>query len=566
MDQKRKRMLILSAAVVIGVIICIVGVIIKIFAPSKEIMDLKKYYSVSENEVVILLQNQLYEEKGIIEDGVVYIDYDTVINQMNKRFFWDSYENQMLYTTPTQVIKINAESDEYFVNKSSKKEAYKIVKMDGDKVYIALDFVKKYSNIKYELQKNPYRVVIQNNFDDKYTYAKVAKDTQVRTEPSIKSPILQQVVKGDKLIFSEEGSSDGFYKVMTSEGVVGFIKVKSLEESYKEKLQSDYQEPDYTSIKKDETINLVWHQMTYQAGNNGLLEKLATTKGVNVISPTWFSVTGEDGSISSLASSLYVQRAHSAGVEVWALVDDFNKDVDKEKLLTRTSSREKLINNLIAEAIKYDLDGINIDFEKVPSSAGNAYMEFIRELSVKCRNNGIVLSIDNYVPSAYTTHYDRQEEGIVADYVITMAYDEHYAGSEESGSVSSIGYVKDALTNILKDVPAEKVVMALPFYTRLWKEEGSGDNAKLSSEAYSMVNAGNLMTDKKVDLTWDEEIGQYYGEFKEGDALYRMWLEDERSYELKLKEIFSEDIAGVANWKLGLEKSEIWNIIAKYVK
>ncbi|BBF44731.1 hypothetical protein lbkm_3465 [Lachnospiraceae bacterium KM106-2] len=566
MDQKKKRMLILSAAAVLGVIVCIIGVYIKMFAPSNRVKDLSEYYGVKKNEVVILMQDRLYERKAIIEDGIVYVDYETVSSDLNKRFFWDSYENLMLFTTPTEVIKISAGSKEYTVNKSSKKVDYKIVKVNGDQVYIAMDFIKEYSNIKYKLYKKPYRLVIQNDFSNEHMYAKAAKNTQIRTGEGIKHPILQELKKNDELIYVSDTVRDGFAKVMSKQGVVGYVKIKHLTDSYYKTLKSDYKEPDYTNIKKNEKINLVWHQVTYQAANAGILEKLATTKGVNVISPTWFSVTSEDGSISSLANSLYVERAHSAGVEVWALVDDFSKSVDKAKLLTRTSSREKLVNELIANAIRYNLDGINVDFEKVPTAAGDAYMEFLRELSVKCRANGIVLSIDNYVPSAYTKHYDRQEEGIVADYVITMAYDEHYAGSEESGSVSSISYVKNSLADILKEVPKEKVIMALPFYTRLWKEEGSGDNLKISSEAYSMGNAAQLMSNKKVKLSWNDEVGQYYGEFSEGNARYRMWLEDEKSYELKLRAVFSEDIAGVANWKLGLEKSEIWNVIAKYVK
>lgn len=565
MEQKKKQAIIGSIAVAAVVLIGVIVILVKKFTPSKEIMDLKEYYNIAENEVVLLLEDRMYEKKGIILDDVIYVDYETVEEYMNHRFYWDSNENILTYTTPSEVIRTELGSKSYFINKSETTRPYTIVKSFGDKVYIALEYVKEFSNVEYEVYEEPKRMMIRCNWGEEFLYANTTSNTVIRYEASIKSPILKQIASGEKLaiVTEDEATTKGFTKVMSSDGVIGYVKNKNLSETYYEKLVNNYQEPVYRSISKSFKINMVWHQVTNQKSNDTLLQRLETTKGVNVISPTWFAIQNNEGEISSLANDTYVKRAHNQGIEVWALVADFadNATVDMKEVLSYTSKRDKLINALIAEAIKYNLDGLNIDFEKISANSARDYIQFIRELSVKCRSNGIVLSVDNYVPAAYNAFYDREEQGKVVDYVITMAYDEFYAGSEEAGSTASIQYVSDAVKNTVKQVPAEKVIIALPFYTRLWKEK----EGTLSSEAYGMAQGEKVLADQGVTPEWNEQIGQYYGQFEKDGTNYRIWLENESSYELKLQAAFSENIAGVAAWKLGLEKESIWNLIAKYV-
>lgn len=571
MDERKRKLTLIGLAVIgIIIIIGVIALIINHFTPSKERMKLSDYYKVSKEEFLILQENHLYESKGRVIDGVLYLDYETVTNLINHRFYWDANENILSYTTPTEVTKTSLGTNVYSTGKNESKTEYPIVKLEEDTVYIALDYVKLFSNVEYSYEESPNRLVLHCDWGTEFLYADATTDTVVRYEANIKSPILEDVKKDEKLIFvdTEEGSNSKFSKVMTPSGVIGYVRNKYIGDTYFKKLTNDYKEEEYTSIKKEQTINMVWHQMTKQAGNDSILTLLETTKGVNVISPTWFRIINDEGEFSSLASEQYVQRAHSKGIEVWALISDFGGEekVDMEKVLSYTSKREKLVNSLLAEVIKYDIDGINIDFEKITSDSGPHYVQFLRELSVKCRKNGIVLSVDNYVPMPYTAFYDRKEQGEIVDYVITMAYDEHYAGSEESGSVASISYVKDAVTNILKEVPKEKVIMALPFYTRLWKEEGNGETLKISSDAYSMKAAEQLLADKGVTCEWNEEVGQYYGQYESEGTIFKIWMEEDRSYELKLQAIFKEKIAGVAAWKLGLEKPSIWNVVEKYVK
>lgn len=572
--KNRNRLIAVGvAAVIIVALVVTLIVVIRKNTPSKEIMDLTEYFALSENEAVIVFNDGFYEKKALCFDGHVYIDYETVKEKFNNCFYWDNTENLLLYTTSVSVIRTQAGSSDYYVNKSKSSVPYQIVKTQGNEVYIALDYVGLYSNITYKVYEEPARVVINYEWGNDYLYYTVKDDTQVRVGDSIKSDILKQVKAGDRLRYLEPDGeiSNKFLQVITEDGIIGYVRTKNVDSGQYETLTSDYQEESYAHITKDYTINMVFHQVFDNSGNENLLNALDSTKGVTTICPTWYSLLDENGEISSLASEKYVERAHNAGVEVWALVGDVEHEVDLSKLLTVTSKREKLINELISNAIKLNLDGLNIDFEKVPRENGEDFIQFLRELSVKCRNNGIILSVDNYVPTEYTAYYNRAEQAKVVDYIVVMAYDEHYAGSEEAGSVSSIGFVQGGIDNTIKEVPKEQVIIAIPFYTRLWEETTRKSGTKeLSSSAYGMQSAMNLIKDNDAKPKWDETLKQYYAEYKgtndEGEQVdYKIWLEDDKSIEAKMKAISDAETAGVAEWKLGIESDSVWDIILKYV-
>lgn len=565
--RKQRNMTVagISAAFIILLIIIITALVRK-FTPSDEHMALTDYYPLEGKEVQVLLQDTVYEQKGMLIDGQVYLDYSTVADIFNKRFYWDENENILSYTTPTEIIRAEVGNKYYNENNSQVKTDYQPVVIEEQTVYVAIDFVKQYSDMRYEYYKDPSRVIIEYKWGDVLT-TKVKKDTQLRYAANIKSDILKDLAKEDELtLIDTDGAQGKFYKVITQDGVIGYVKAKYAVKPYYTEIKSTYKEDTYSHITQTEKVNMVWQQVTNTEANNNLAGLLENTKGVTCVSPTWFKLADNEGGITSLASENYVERAHDLGIQVWALIDDFNTEVDKKKVLSSTSSRKKLVNELLAETIKYGIDGINIDFENIPQEAGEDFIQFIRELSVKCRSNGIVLSIDNYVPASYNAHYDWEEQGIVADYVIIMAYDEHHSNSEESGSVSSIGFVENALTEIIKSVQKERVVIGVPFYTRLWKEEQQKDGTlKITSEAYGMNAAENMLTDNGVTAKWDDKTGQYYGEFEKDGATYKIWLEEEDSLETKLKAIAKEDVAGIAGWKLGLEKDDIWNVVVKYI-
>ncbi|HCL04191.1 MAG TPA: glycosyl hydrolase family 18, partial [Lachnoclostridium phytofermentans] len=502
--DKRKRITIIGAvAVVVVVLAIVVSYIVEKNTPSKEVKALSEYYQVPEGEAMVIMDDIVYEKNAKLLDGVLYMDLDTIKDKFNKRFYWDAIENVLIYTTPTEIIKAEVGTKDYLVNKNKVSANYPVVKMVNTEVYVALPFVAEYSDMRYMAYENPDLVVIQCKWGD-YLFADVENATQVRTGATIKSPILKELNKGDRVLLINNGGNqaNGFLTVMTEEGIRGYVRKKNLSNSYYDKVTSTFEAPVYSSIAKDYKINLTWHQVTNQEANKKLGEVIDSTKGVTTISPTWYRINSKEGTLASLASESYIEKAHGMGIEVWALVDNFDPNVDTYEVLSKTSSRERLINELIAEAIKYNLDGINIDFENLSVETGPHYIQFLRELSVKCRSNQIVLSSDTYVPASYSKFYDRQEQGAVLDYVIIMAYDEHHSKSEEAGSVASIGFLQKAIDDTLLQVPKEKLIMGIPFYSRLWKEYTELGNPALASEAVSMTSAEKTLEANKATKSW----------------------------------------------------------------
>lgn len=569
--MKNKKRITIGVVVVLLVLAAILAVImLKKFAPNKTHMSLTKYFQVTDQGMMpVVLEDDICGLKAIEKDGHIYVDREFVTEKLNHRFYWDSNENLLLYTTSTQLISAALNSkDCYINNKSRDSKDYVIAVAQDNVVYVALDYVQQYTAMDYKQYKKPNRVVIHTVYNKDISYADAKDDTQIRNKQSIKSPILQDVKSGQKLrVLAGENKDTGFMKVMSESGVIGYVQAKKMKDTYKKQSETTFHEESYSHILMDKQVNLVWHQVTNQSANGRLSGLLSATKGVNVVAPTWFETSDNNGNVTSLASDSYVQTAHQAGVQVWALCSDFGPKMKIGKVLGTTSKRQKLVKNLIAEAIRYDLDGINIDFENVKKDSGEDFIQFVRELGIMCRNNGIVLSIDNYPPAGgISAYYNRKEQAAVADYVITMSYDEYYAGSKEAGPVSSISYVTNSIQEVSEEVPAEQMVIALPFYSRHWKEKTKDGQAKLSSEACSMKGAQAVLKDSGKKATWDDATGMNYVEYTESGTVHKIWIEDSKSLELKMKAVSDANLGGVAFWKLGLEDASVWNMIEKYVK
>lgn len=434
--------------------------------------------------------------------------------------------------------------------------------------------------MEYEVYDNPDRAVITSEWG-KIQTAEIKRDTQVRYQGGVKSPILTEISKGSKVVVLDD--ENDWMKVGTEDGFVGYVKTNALRDAATETTSREFEEPVYTNISKDYTINMAWHNVSNSDANSYILETIAGTKGLTTIAPTWFSLSDTEGNVSSLADSDYVNYAHQSNLEVWAVLRDFHGEINSYdetyEVLSYTSKRTKVINQVIAEAIETGIDGINLDFELISTECGQHYIQFVRELSVKCRQNGLVLSVDNYVPQPYNEHYDIEEQGAVADYVVIMGYDEHTEGSYEAGSVASIGYLKNGITDALESVPAEKLIAGVPFFTRLWfetpkTEEELADEAgteaasypdKVTSTAYSIDEAAQVVKNAGAEAQWDKETMQNYAEWDANGGTYKIWLEDEQSLEEKLKVIKSNNLAGVAEWSLGMEDSGVWDLILQYV-
>ena len=561
-EQQKKKAAPVLVVLILIVLVGAAGVgsfLINRYKPGTEYMAGNEYFNLTDENSVALIQNgELLEEQAVLIGGEPYAAYTYVESQLNSCFYWDEETKGILLTTSGGVQTLLP--GDAAVAKTPGGQPAVQQESDGT-VYISLDVVKEYTDLDYAYYSNPNRVVIRNEWDG-VEQATVQSDTaQVRQKGGIKSLILADVQKGDTLLYLE--NLDNWCKVMTADGYTGYIRTEDISEP--EAIEARTAKKDsYERITRDHKINLVWHQSTSTESNDAMAEMTAEMTGVNVISPTWFSVTDGTGTISSLASADYVKLAHDAGREVWGLIDNFNEAFDETTDLAYASVRSRIIEQLLAEAASCGMDGINVDFENLKEAGIPHYLQFLRELTSAAHAQNLVVSVDTPVPQAYTMYYQRGEQARFVDYMIVMAYDEHFAGSEEAGSVSSLPFVQQAVEEMTRVMPADQVICGIPFYTRVWTEK-FGQSA-ITSEVLGMDGTKNYAKENQMTETWDASLGQNVATVETSDARYTIWMEDEQSMEEKLKVIQSADLAGVAEWKLGFECADVWSLISEYIE
>ena len=544
MNKKYKPVIAVAVLVILVAILGIVTHVVMKYIPSSEKMDLNEYYGeMADGEIALVIGTEKLEERGLVDGDRVYLPLDVVNTYLNQRYYWDSANQQILYATPSELTSVSASS-----------EAGDKVWVKDDKVYLNLTYVQEFTDLDAYITKDPYRIAIQYKFKNVKTVT-VKKNTSIRYRGGIKSAILTSAKKGTKLRLIEE--MENWDQVATDDGYIGYIDKKKVGEAEKIKFERSFKKEQYSYLTMDSKINMVWHQVTSTDANAYFADATANMTGVNVISPTWFYLTDTSGNIASIASADYVSQAHEKGLQVWGLIDNFTQEVSTTETLSSTAARQNIISQLIQAAKDVGMDGINVDFESLSEDVGIHFLEFLRELSIECHKNNLVLSVDNPVPEDFTSHYDRAEQGRVVDYVIIMGYDEHYVGSE-AGSVASLPWVEQGIQDTLDEVPAERVINAIPFYTRLWRTTGGN----VTSEAIGMDQAQQTIADNNVETYWDKTTSQNYGKYDIDNSTYQIWLEDAQSVAEKVKLVSKYDLAGVSAWKLGFENNGIWQVIS----
>ncbi len=562
MRRRTSPVLIIILLLIVVIVIGIITFSIRRNTPTQERMDAAEYYGVTEEDtdIPLIFDTEILEERGLVDDSgtevQAFVPMDVVTDYLNDHFYWDSDNEQLLYTTPTEKYTIDPDSSTYLVNdEKNGRETYTIFELEEDMPYINIQFVQKFSDIDYALYDQPYRLVVEYTWN--YMAVTTAEEeTAIRFEPDIKSDILTTAPLDTQLRLVER--QEDWEVVATPDGFIGYVRFQDLTGEPEEVEESrDFVEPEYTSQRREYEINLAWHQVASEEGNQTLAETLKGVSGVNVISPTWFSIKNADGDITNFAVESYVTRVHKRDMEVWALVDNFSESIDTYQVLSDSDSRVNLENNLIEQALRFDLEGLNIDFENMDEETIPHFIQFLREMSILCRKEGLVLSVDDPPPENYTVYYDRSAQAEVVDYVIMMGYDEHYQGSEEAGSVASFPWVEQGVLDTLEEVPSEELILGIPFYTRIWYTQ----NAQVSSEAVGMDEAADFVKSNHIETYWSETCQQNYGEYEGKSGLYQIWLEDADSIAVKLQLIDDYHLAGVAEWKLGFENSAIWSTI-----
>ena len=559
--KQNKKLPVLIVIILIVLVLAVSFIYERLHAdtPTDKMADLNDIYQSEDGTAAVIANGVLSEARAEWRGQTAYLNLGIVRDELNDHFYWDDNEKLLLYTTANEVVRADAESTYQGVPvffEQGKNDAAE------SRVYISLDYVSCYTNMQVETYSAPSRVFMRTIYGES-EYADVAEETAVHSKANVKSPLLGKASAGSRLWVIREEGSDWLYVYVGGEdgGVVGYVQRKLVSNLETVDDAGPYQQPEYTHLSLSEPIRMVWHQVFQESGLDAWDSLMENVSGVNVLAPTWFSIVDSEGTVESRANQEYVDRAHANGMQIWALVENINSEVklDNARLLNTTSSRNRIIQTLIEQALAYGIDGLNVDLEGLPSSAGSGYIQFIRELSVECRKNGLILSVDNYVPSAWTTHYQRDKQAEVIDYLVIMAYDEHYNGSE-AGSTASFPFVENGIANtIAQGVPADRIICAVPFYSRIWH----GDGSSVSSETISMPNMQAYIAEHELTPVWEDDIAQNYVEYTDEEGtLNRIWVEDASSLQAKIDVIRNYSLAGVAGWKLGMETSDVWSILA----
>lgn len=574
-----KKKQILPVLIIISLILLIVlfmvgSKLLEKYTPTDERTDLTEYYNLTQDsQVAIILNHAVYEGYATIIEDDIYLDYHFVHDILNSRFYWDANENILLYTTAEDVISAHADATRYTIGKSSEDYGRTIVKASAQSAWIHLDFVKQYSDFTFSEYDAPNRLVINNEWKE-ITVSTLKKNTEVREKGGIKSPILTDVKKGDILTILE--TDETWTKVCTADGVIGYVKSNLVKNTTIQNLTSEFEPETFHHLLSDKSVSLLWHPVYNKSGNDDISSVLAETKGVTVICPSWFKLKDNKGNLISYASNDYVNYCHNQNIEVWGMVKNMDlesEDIDINYILTHTSVRQNLVNQIVSLALQYNLDGINIDFEQLSESEiGDGYIQFLRELSIKCENNDIVLSTAVYMPAAYNKVYRYGEQADFVDYIALMAYDQHYGQQSGEGSVASLDWVEEGVNNtIAEGIPAEQILLGVPFYTRLWKLTPTSDESateltyQITRENLGLTSGKRWMENNIAEPQWLEDCGQWYGELEKDNVIYKMWLEDGDSIGQKLQLLKEYSLGGAAFWSSALDNTSIWEVVIKYV-
>lgn len=578
--RRRRRRKILQAVLPVVIAIVLIGIILLVakstglfddWGYSSKMADLNGYFKTTSDDTASVVENgEVTDDKITVRDGKLYIPYETVIEKYNENFYWEQTDDRLLYTTGDGVYAAKLQDNYYTLDGNGTQTGYQICYKNGETLMVCLDYVRIFTNFDYKLYGGggePYRACVKTEWGTDVVADVIEDDIAVRTVADKEGDILKKLRKGNTVVIVAS-ENEKWVKVTTDDLITGYVETKHLGEKYDrpETPVTDVAPITVTTVADyAQPVILAWHNVTNENSAQYLKENEKFLPYINTISPTWFALADNEGTVESIASSSYVETCHAKGLKVWGLVSNLTyPEVSLGEILPYPEKRDYVTEQLLNYAAQYNLDGINIDFESVPSDVGPSYIQFIREFSLKAHAKNLVVSVDNYVPKEYSMHYNRKEQGIFADYVIIMGYDEHTAASEEAGSVASLDFVMEGIEKTLEEVPKEKIVNALPFYVRYWIVD---DNENiLDMQTLTMTKGLETVTAAGAVPEWNEASGQNYAEWKTPEGTNKIWLEDIKSIQAKLDVMKAHDIGGVAVWQLAFGTEEAFQIIDEYYK
>ncbi len=490
-------------------------------------------------------------EEPVVEiDGRIFLRYEFINQYINDRVFYDYNEKKLTLTSAHDVVRL--QEGDNTINYLGIDGVYTL-KTINDALYISSNLVEDFFNVTIE-KSNLEHLYIATNAETPYKTATIKNKSSIRTHQQKKSKVVEKIEKEDVIVYSSE---DGFSRIRSKSGMVGYVPTNELVNSKIGDTAESKLAEGYELNPLGETVKLMWDQTSPNGSVDLSSGKYANMSNINVLVPTWFQFEDEKGTLSNGGSSAYIEQAHAKGIKVFAMVrQNFEQPELTKPILTSTVKRQKVINQILAFADTYKFDGVNIDIENIQEDFSSEWVQFMRELYPQLKAKGLIVTVDVYMPSEWSTHYCRNEVSECCDYFMVMAYDQHWASSKTAGSVAEIPWVEEGIKNSLTEVPKEKLVLGIPLYARIWIESPSG----LISRAYGMDEVQSIITKAGAKVIFDKPSGQKYAEFQTEEGAAQIWIEDYDSIKKRLSFIETYKLAGYAAWRLGNESADIWEL------
>ena len=546
---------------------------IAIFMIASSILFLLYPFASKERSTYFTEKNPILFEgtqKGnaLIEEDSIFLPLSFMQEHIDNSIIFDEKSMSIIITTTDKVIQMPTDSLTYFVNqKPVDLQVSPIISKEGQ-LFVAIDPLLSYYPIQYSVLKDTGAVWVQKN-GDHYIQGEITVEDvhpeklRLRTEPSLKSPYTAEMSKQESIVI--EAEEQDYYLVRKENGLSGYINKKYVKKNKEVTITISEKSEVLDLPQINGPIHLTWEAVYTKNPDHTQIPDML---GLNVVSPSWFSLTGNDGSISNLASLEYSKWAQSKGYQVWGLFSNSFDPVLTHEALKDFETRQKIIIQLLHFSQMYQLQGINFDIENVKQEDGPLVTQFMREATPYLHEAGLVVSMDITFYAGennnWSSFYERSKLAGIVDYLIIMAYDEHSGSSPVAGSVSSLPWVEKNLQNLLNEVPKEKLILGVPLYTRLWKEQQKEDGTtEVSSQALSMAKVKEWLAEKGLQPAYDEESGQNYVEYyaEEEKATYKVWIEDELSLSKRANLASTYQLAGVASWSRNFGDQTAWTAI-----
>lgn len=502
-----------------------------------------------------LYEDKLVDKKDYYrqEDGQLYISYDFIKENIDKNINFNESENKVYINNSkgSKVLPLDSKQANFSGHKVILRSPVK--KIDGKLMLPIESFIYDYNfDLRYDKDNKSY---VLDNLSVSHKIATTTTDVNLREMSKKSSKLIKKVPKNSQVFLYDQENS--YYRVREYNGYAGYV--------HKDYLDNITEIPPHelnTQAKKP--LNITW-DYTYAGHSEDKIANIKNIPGVDIIIPTWFSIMNGNGDLIDRGNIDYVNRYRAMGIDVWGYLDNsFDAEITN-KALSNENSRKKIIDKTIELCKKYGMKGLNIDFEGFKISDRDLFTTFVKELSEKAKSENIMISVDvtPQISSDVTKEpYDRKALAEICDLVVIMAYDQHWSSSEKSGSVAEYPWVEGSINVLFKSIPRDKMILGVPLYSRLWCEK----NGKVSSKAISMDQTNNIIGSKGLTPKWNDECGQFYVEFNEGDALYKIWLEEKNSLALKTSLVNKYKLRGIASWRLGFETFDIWDAINNEIK